>query len=231
MAQINFDARNVEPDQGRGDPIPAAWYNMAMVESEIKPTGGGTGHALATQFAVLDGLHKGRRVFFNMNIKNANAQTVEIAYKQLSAICHAAQRLTVGDTTELHNIPVKCRVKIRMGDLKDPQNPQGERYDPSNEITSFKNINDQSVGNAAQAAPAAAPAFAPPPAGQQAWQPPAQAAPQQQQAPVQQQQWQPPASAQPWQPPADPAAAQPQQQFAPPAQQAPAAAPPWGPPA
>lgn len=241
MAQINFDARTVAPDEGRGDPIPQNWYIMAMTSSEIKPTKN-DGHALATVFTVMEGQYKGRQVYYNMNIRNANAQTVEIAYKQLSAICHATGRLTVGDTVELHNIPLKARVKIRTGDLKDPQNPAMGKYDDQNEITSFKNVNDQTVGNVTASAPAA-PAFAMPPSGAPqaagqpapAWQPPAQpqaapayAPPAQpaQAAPA----WQPPAAAQPW----DPASAgqpAPAAYAPPPAQPAPAAAAPWGPPA
>ncbi len=204
MTQINFNAAQVEPDKGRGDPLPAGWYIVAMTKSEMKPTLSGTGAYLACEFSVLDGQHKGRKIFTNFNLRNDNQQAQEIAYKQFSAVCHAIGHLQVGDTTELHNKPLKVRVKIR---------PAEGQYEASNDITAYRNVNEATDPNPVQgtAAMPGAP-MAPPPVGQ-GWAPPAQAP----MAPPQQQ-WAPPAQAPAgpppgWQPPA-PAP----QQWAPPAQ-------------
>lgn len=247
MAQLNFDASRVEPATGF-ETVPAGWYNVMVDQSEMKPTNDGAGTRLNVRYVILDGPLQGRKLFQGFNLQNANAQAVEIAYKQLSALAHAVGHLQVGDSSELHNRPLKIKVKVK---------PAEGKYDEQNDVTQWKNINEQ-VG----AAPAAAPSFAGAPAAPAGWSPPAQ--PQQPQAnwgappapapapaaawgappppnaapPVQTAPpaaaWTPPAAPQPWangQPQQQPPAAQQQQ---PPAQPQPpgqnpaqGAAPPW----
>ena len=154
MALLNFDATNVAPDTGFGDPIPAGWYNMRVVESELKPTkdSASTGNAyLAVQLEVIDGEYAKRRVFTNFNLKNTNPVAQEIAYKQLSALAHAVGVLVVQDSQQLHGIPFKAQVKVREGSVKNTET--GEKYEPSNVINQYKNINEN-VG-ASAAAPGA----------------------------------------------------------------------------
>lgn len=168
MVALSFNAANVEPDAGF-QIIPKGWYNVRVVEDEIKPTKDGTGTFLNVQFEVIDGQYAKRRLFHRFNLTNAKSQqTVEIGLKQLSALCHAVGVLNLADTEQLKGIPLKVRVKERKGD---------DNYDDSNEITSFKNINDASAGASsgagaapagfgapATAAPATQPATAPFPA-------------------------------------------------------------------
>lgn len=155
MAVLNFDATQVEPDTGF-ETIPAGWYNTAIDESELKPTRDGMGSYLQLRFNVLDGQYVGRKLFARLNIRNANAQTVEIALKQLSAIGHAVNVLHIQDSAMLHGIPLKIKVKIR---------PASGDYEASNDITAYRNINEQV--DMAGAAPAGVAQFAPPamPAG------------------------------------------------------------------
>lgn len=230
MAQVNFDASGVAPDQGRGDPLPAGWYDCAMEKSEMKPTAGGDGAYLECVFGVLQGQFQGRKLFSRFNLRNNNPQAQEIAYKQFSAVCHAIGQLQVGDSAELHGRPLKVRVKIR---------PAEGQYEASNDITKYENINFQIGAVPTSAGPAAmppmmAPPMMPPPQ-QAAWAPPPAMPPQAPQQPAAQ-----PWAGQPQQPVQQPWAAQPQQapqqfapqQFAP--QQPPAMpqqAPAWQPPA
>ena len=173
MSLLNFDARSVAPDTGAQDPVPAGWYNVVMDESEMKPTASGDGQRLAVRFNVLDGPFAGRKLFEGLNLKNSNAVAQEIAFKQLSAIAHAVGVLLVQDSSQLHNIPLKVKVKIK---------PASGSYDAGNSISAYKNINDVSVGGPgtpAAFAPQAPTAFAPPPiphataAAPTAWTPPA----------------------------------------------------------
>lgn len=177
MAQLQFDATQVAPDAGQLDAIPAGWYNAAMDQSEMKPTKDGSGAYLECRFNVLDGQYAGRKLFARLNLRNMNPVAQEIAYKQLSAICHAIGVLNIQESSQLHNQPMKLKVS---------QRPATAEYEASNEIKAFKNINEN-VG--AGAAPAAGPAgFTPPPQQQAPAQgAPQQAAPQQQQAPMNQQ--------------------------------------------
>ncbi len=71
MAQLNFDARQVDPQQSF-EPIPAGWYNMMIVESEMKPTSNGQGAYLQLSLKVVDGQYAGRPVFDRLNLQNQN---------------------------------------------------------------------------------------------------------------------------------------------------------------
>lgn len=231
MAQLNFDASQVAPNTGVPDAFPAGWYNAAIDESEMKPTKDGTGTYLQVRYSVLDGQYQGRKVYQRLNLRNSNPVAQEIAYGELSAICHATGIMQVQDSQQFHNVPLKIKVKLR---------PADGQYEASNEISAVKHINEQ-VGDAGAPAGGAAPSYQAPVANQAPQQQPAQQpwagqqqAPAQQpapqQAPVDQQQqnWQQPAAQQPWQEqqqqPAQQPAQQPFQQPAP-QQQAPAQQP------
>lgn len=214
MAQLNFDARQVDPQQSF-EPIPAGWYNMMIVESEMKPTSNGQGAYLQLSLKVVDGQYAGRQVFDRLNLQNQNPVAAEIAYKRLSAYCHATGVIQVQDSQQLHGIPLKARVSVRTDSTG--------QYDPSNEIKAVKHINEETGTTAAPA--------------QQWQQPPAQQAPAPQQ--FQQPQFQQPAPQQapaqggaqtpPWmqgqQAPAQ--ATQPAPQQAPQAAPAAGPTPPW----
>lgn len=234
MAELNFDATQVSPEFGY-ETIPAGWYNAMIDESEMKPTKDGAGAYLQVRFSVIDGQYANIKIFMRLNLRNSNPVAQEIAFKQLSAISHAIGVLQVQDSSQLHGIPMKIKVKLR----KDPNG----QYEDANEISSVKNINEQvDVGQTAPNAMQQAPAnwgTAPQPSRA-----PQQTMPMQQQPQQQSQQlnappvWQqPPQNSQPWQQPAQ----QPQAPIAAPtpasqpaypanpAQQAPAqsAMPPW----
>lgn len=140
MAQLNFDATQVAPAEGRGDPIPAGWYIVLMDESDLVPTSKG-GLMLKCRFSVLDGQYVGRKLFAQINLKNDNPVAQEIGFRELSAIAHAVNVLHVGNSEQLHGLPMKVKVKIRT-------DKTGE-YEPQNEITTYKNVNDPSAVSAA----------------------------------------------------------------------------------
>jgi len=144
MAQLQFDARNVAPDTGGGDPLPAGWYNVAVDESAMKPTSDGTGAYLELRLNVLDGQFANRKLFTRLNLRNNNAQAQEIAFKQLSAICHAIGRLQINDSQELHGQPLKVKATVRGArpKLDGNGNPTGEQYEASNDVKAYKGINE-----------------------------------------------------------------------------------------
>jgi hypothetical protein len=155
MVQLNFDASQVSPDMGR-EALPAGWYNAVMDESEMKATRDGLGAYLNCRFNVVDGQFAGRKVYALLNLKNANAQAMEIAFKELSAIAHAVGVLHIADSSQLHNRPLKIKVKV-------DKDKSGE-YEDSNRITMYKNINEVVDQPKGAAAPAAS-GFVPPPDG------------------------------------------------------------------
>lgn len=199
MVQLNFDATQVEPDAGF-EVYPAGWYNAAIDESEMKPTKDGAGQYLQLRLNILDGQYAGRKLFARLNLRNSNQQTVEIAMKQLSAIGHAVGVLHIQDSGQLHGLPMKVKVKVRAA--------SGD-YEASNDITAYKNINEQVDMAGGPSGPAVGGGFAAP---QQPQQPQGFGAPQQPQQPMQQPVQQPMQQQQPMQDPNAGAATQPWQQ-------------------
>lgn len=190
MANLNFNAQTVEP-QAAFDPLPAGWYQMQIVESELKPTSNGEGQYLQLKLQVVAGEHASRVVFERLNIVNRNPTAQEIAYRTLSSICHATGVIQVEDSQQLHGIPMEVKVSVR---------PAKDGYDASNDIKGYRALNAGMMQAApAQAQPQQAPQGGqwtpgglpqnaqPQPAWQQGWQQPAQ-----QQAP---QGWQQPQAA------------------------------------
>lgn len=209
MTQLNFDARQVAPDTGTGDPLPAGWYNVMIDQSEQKPTSDGQGAYLEARYNVLDGAHAGRKLFSRFNIRNNSAKAQEIAWAQLSAVCHATGVLLVQDSQQLHGIPLKIKVSLRGARTDEAT---GKSYEASNDVKAWKNINEPTETAAVPGAPGGVPAgFGAPGGAPAGFGPPAG-------APVAPQGWQQPvaAPAQPWQPQqppaAPPAAMQPPQQ-------------------
>ena len=116
----SFDATSVEPTTAY-ELLPAGKYRAQIVESEMRVTKNGMGQFLWLMLDILEGEHKGRKIFDQLNLVNPNPTTVEIAQRTLSAICHATGKMHVSDSEELHLIPMTIQVKI-----KPPKNGYGE---------------------------------------------------------------------------------------------------------
>jgi len=134
MAQLHyeFDANTVEPNAPR-EIIPAGDYIAQIVKSEFVSTKSGNGKQLVLELEVLDGEHRGRRVWDRLNLDNPNAQTVEIAQRTLSAICHATGVLRVSDTEVLHFKPMVVKVTVKPKGL----DKQGIEREASNEVKGY----------------------------------------------------------------------------------------------
>jgi len=121
MTNLNgFNANNVDPATDF-EPLPAGKYLTIITASEMKPTKSGTGQYLELTFQVIDGPFKNRQIWSRLNLDNPNAQAVQIAQGELSAICRATGVMQPKDSLELHNLPllvtVKCKRREDTGDL------------------------------------------------------------------------------------------------------------------
>ena len=121
MANLgNFNANNVDPATDF-EPIPADKYVAVITDSEMKSTKSGSGHYLELTFQVIDGPYKNRLLWSRLNLDNPNAQAVQIAQGELSAICRAVGVMQPKDSIELHNLPlsvtVKCKKREDTGDV------------------------------------------------------------------------------------------------------------------
>lgn len=152
-----FDASSVEPSAPR-EIIPPGEYKAYIVASEMKPTKAGNGHFLALDFAIIEGEHEHRHLFANLNLINPSSQAVEIAERDLSAICRAVGRMQVSDSEELHNLPLTLVVKIR------PAGPdkQGIHREAQNEIGGYKAASGGAPAGYNKPAQTSAPRQAPP---------------------------------------------------------------------
>jgi hypothetical protein len=126
MAQFNFDASQVAPQQSSG-PLPAGVYLAHIVESDVQPLKSGNGEGLKLTFEIIDGQFKGRKVYENLNIRHTSEDTQRIAQSQLSALCHAVNVIKLMDTAALHFKPVRINVTVReaQGIYKTSNNIKG----------------------------------------------------------------------------------------------------------
>lgn len=152
MALLNFDSTQVAPAEAP-EAIPAGWYVVQMSASEMKPTSNGEGAYLNCEYTILaPAEYANRRIFDRLNLQNKNVQAVEIAYRQLSAICHATGVIQVADSVQLHGRPLLAKVSLRPAGT----GADGKHYDAGNEIKGYKAV------EGARAAPQQL-AYAPPP--------------------------------------------------------------------
>lgn len=207
-------------------------YDFQISKSEAKQTKDTQGTMLVLTLDCLNPDQAGRKLLIRLNLVNANPQAVEIAYRELSAICHVTGIGMLQDSQQLHNRPFRASIE------KMPRKDDASKF--NNEVRGYFDSqgNEPQLGRFAggggapaaaappappMAAPVAAPvAEAPVAAPAQPWAAPAPA-----QAAAPQPWAQPPAAAAPLQtpPPAAAAAAAPWAQPAAPA--AAGAAPPW----
>ena len=93
--------KTVEPNAPL-EALPAGEYRVQILQSEMRVTKAGTGQMLWLDLEVLEGEHKGRHLYDQLNLINPNPTAEEIAQRTLSAICHAVGKLQVSDSEELH---------------------------------------------------------------------------------------------------------------------------------
>ena len=157
MAYLNnFDANTVDPASSF-DPIPAGKYIAAITESEMKPTKNGNGHYLEMTFDILDGQYKGRKVWARLNLDNPNAQAVQIARGELSAICRAVGVMQPQDSIELHNLPLSIKVTCKKRDDTGEITNEIKGYEKKEAALQNSTVTQRATAPAAQATNATPP--------------------------------------------------------------------------
>lgn len=138
MATLNFNAKDHEP-MDVFDPVPTGWYPVVIEESEMKPNSAETGHYLELVGTIISEEFKGRKLWTRLNLDNPNPVAVEIANRQLSAICHAIDVMVVKDSSALHNIPHMWKAVY-----VDPVVDEDGKviYEAKNEVKGFKAIEE-----------------------------------------------------------------------------------------
>ncbi|QYU70330.1 DUF669 domain-containing protein [Leptolyngbya sp. 15MV] len=157
MAQLNqhFDATGVAPAAPL-ELLPPGKYVAQIVQSEMRPTKTGSGQLLWLEMDILEGPHHGRKLWDQLNLVNPNQQTVEIAQRTLSAICHAVGQLQVSDSEQLHFRPLQVSIVVEE-DGRDKNLAPGERR-KQNKVKGYAPVGG---APAARPAPTARPAPGP----------------------------------------------------------------------
>jgi hypothetical protein len=128
MVQLNFDATQVDPNKAF-EPLPPGKYPVQIINSEKRLTKNGDGSYIRLELEVIEGEHRGRKLWDNLNLENKNQQAVDIAFRTLSAICHAVGILQPKDTDQLHFRAMTATVKVR---------PAQGQYDAQNEVKGYE---------------------------------------------------------------------------------------------
>ena len=161
MASLNFDARNFDPEQvGAGLPVSDEnGWPVVITASCPKATKDSTPQNmkgfLEVTFTGIQDPTKGFSATKRYNVWNPSEQTVEMAHRELSALCYVCGVFAlVNDglpgVPELHNIPLRVLVR---------QQASNPKY---TEIYAVKDINGNAPGKAGAAQPQASPPAAPP---------------------------------------------------------------------
>lgn len=126
-----FDPTKVEP-AATLEALPAGEYTVSVLESIVKNAKANPSNKyLELSLEVVDGPHKGRRLWDRFNLWNANPVAVQIAESQLSALCKAIGIQAINDSSELHNQVISAKVIASRRD----------NGDVSNEVKSYSSAN------------------------------------------------------------------------------------------
>lgn len=146
-----FDPGAVEADERTTPaPMPPGEYDVHIIDSVMKETSKG-GDMLALTLEVITGPYEGRKVFDNLNIRNANPVAQSIAHQTLKAICDACGTGPIEDSETLHHRPMVAVLKI--------EEDKTGQYDPRNAVKRYKARGGAAPAGKAQ--PSARPAQAP----------------------------------------------------------------------
>lgn len=121
MAQLinQFNPMQYDPTQGVGS-LPIGKHPVIIETDEVKANKANDGGYLQFNLRIIDGPHTGTTGAYRLNLYHSNQQTVEIAHRQLSAICHVTGVFQLGaggnDTSVLHNIPFIIEVGPQKND-------------------------------------------------------------------------------------------------------------------
>lgn len=91
--------------------LPTGEYVAQIVESDLKPTAGNTGHYLELVYEVMEGPLKGSKHWERLNLDNPSAKTVEIANRQFASVREATGVANPRDSQELHRKPHVIRIE------------------------------------------------------------------------------------------------------------------------
>ncbi|WP_312412017.1 DUF669 domain-containing protein [Shinella sp.] len=134
MARLGttFNAQDHDTEQrGEYEELPNGVYQMEIEASEVTTPKSGSGTILKTTNSVVAPEEfKGRKLFNNYNLENANAQAQEIGQRQFASLCRAIGVQSVEDSEDLHfrTFTVKVGLGKPSKDGQYPARAEIKRY-------------------------------------------------------------------------------------------------------
>lgn len=119
-----LNAAEVLPLTDEFTPLPAGTYNVKITNIEEKPTQAG-GLMIVFTMEVLDGKHKGRKLWNNFNVVNENPKAVDIARRGISTVCHLLGNLDF--RTETYGTYYERPFAVKVGIKTDDQGRENNR--------------------------------------------------------------------------------------------------------
>jgi hypothetical protein len=161
-----FNCASVEPAGVSANQLPLSGpvgHPVIITSSELKENKNHDGGFLELNVRVIEGEFVGAEGPYRLNLFNKNEKTVEIAYKQLSALGYVCGQLNIADSAQLHNIPFKCIVgNQKLTAEQAAKQAAGETVVPFTEIKGVLHMDGSAPGKSAGAASAPAQAPTPP---------------------------------------------------------------------
>jgi len=145
MVLLDFDTSNVQISENDFKSLPAGEYIVMVTATDLKETARNPDNKyLKITMDVIDGKHKGRKVYENLNLWRANntendQTTVKIAEQKLTKLCHAAGVESFGRTEEFHNKPFEVTLRVT---------PATDKYGEGNAITKYARVGGNNIPTA-----------------------------------------------------------------------------------
>lgn len=139
-----FNPAEVDPQDNNFDPLPSGWYPAIIDETAQKSTkaaerGENDDWYVNLRYSIVGERYANRKVFQMLNLQNQSQQAMEIAYRQLSSICHAIGSGPIKNTDQLKNMPMSIHLKM-VPAINDDQG--NEKYAAKNEVNGWQSLDD-----------------------------------------------------------------------------------------
>src|SRR5262249_39861142 len=155
-AMNDFELPEVfDPSQYEGTadfvPIRPSWQSAQIVEVSRKEAQNNSSSTyILAVFEIIEGEHKGRKIFQNITLTNQNQQAVEIGQRLLTDICNA---LKIGPLKNLEVLLYKP-MKVRVGIKRDKDGVYPDRNQIT-QVRAYDFVPKRGGGSASVTAPAA----------------------------------------------------------------------------
>lgn len=105
-----FDVDSVE---AQVDYVPPGKYPALIESAELNRTKSQTGYYIKLMLSILDGPHKNRKLFVNINIVNPNQQCVDIGLRTLASLGKALGVKCIKNLDQVLNQTVVAHARVR----------------------------------------------------------------------------------------------------------------------